>query len=703
MHLNDEPAIEIDSVTIGDTSGSRKEALWSRTFRITPEMTNDSFAAAFCSGSSSYTSLLIDNDPQLRLTLPSCAGSAPSAQIFISSYLVIENWSHFPANLITLSCAFCRFGQGEGAIASNNDGWDSDGMVSWTEVFARFTSIRNLVLNYGVLPASLPTSLPVGLVGLQLESCGITGTLPSTLYSAFSDSKPTSLSLSKNKISGTIPSNLFAPLGSNSLFTDFFFDVSNNKLNGSLPGALLHPLAGKNLVRFAMLLQGNHLSGQLPSTFISSAGLTTTSFEVALDHTDISGPIPEGFFSRLGASTTRVFFTASNTKITGPLPNNLFGTAWRPTYFSLDLSNSKLNGTIPPGLICGNLQSNISLESMQLFLHNNDLEGSIPHNLLWNEVISSKKDSHSTFTTARAALKVRVSFEFIMSGNLLSGSIPSELFSESFPSPSSGPVVVDLSNNLLTSTIPQQILASFSTTSSSSTVNLKVQNNLLSGSPPLCPPIAAKLVLWLHNNALSGTIPTSWEECKFEAIFLDANVGLHGSIPSRLLNSTGLKVFSAANTSLDGDLPVISTVTTLILTNTVMDFCSSSSLSVISGYNLPSRRCEVSGTSACECVEAYTPCSATLNDTCSILEPSAEPISLPSPISPVSTPTVPETVPSIPESTPYVPESTPATPIGAPTSPLSTEPIDTPTSSCTSITTSLLLVVECVLVWLVLM
>lgn len=665
-------------------------------FIIPPGMTNASFEQALCVNyDQDFAKILIVNSGRLPLSLPACVGTIGgnlgSAARFTSTYLVIENWSHLPSTLTTLSCQYCSFGKGEGGDV-NNDGWDSDGMVSWSEVFTRMPNLAQIALTNSVLPASLPASLPETIESLDLTSCGLTGSISSTFLTG-SIVPSLLLLLQNNKISGTLPSNLLAPLQSNALLTDLTLWLNNNNINGSIPDGLFDPLNGSPLNTFNVRLDGNRgLSGSMPSDLITFSGIDTLDFNLRLDNTNISGPIPEGFFSRF-ASTGTVEFYASGTQITGPLPNNLFGANWLPTGFvTLDLRNSKLNGTIPPSFVSGNLQLNQSILGLDLLLSNNELEGSIPSNLLWNEVVVTRKDSSSALKISshlqseaapRASLKVSTRLDLKLDGNRLTGSIPASLISESFNS-SFASCSIDLRNNMLNGSISGLLFSSFPQTSSS--VKLNAENNRLSGPLPPCPAMTAKIFLQLQNNSLVGSIPLSWEQCKFTQINLDTNAGINGTIPPSFFNSTGITTFSAAQTSLNGDLPSIgTTMSSLILVKTDIDFCSSSSILAVAGFEPSHGGCDVRETSACDCVEVYIPCLPTLNDTCSILVPS-EPVVSPSSPVPTEVPTSPpfDMAPEEPLSPPIIP----TTPSSVP----STEPEDAPTSSSTSIfVTSVLL------------
>ena len=708
--LNVESAALIGSETRTDTSSHRKEALAIKSFVITADMTNETFAAALCNELSAagavYDSLRIVNTIPLLVSLHPCVATAGGSvwNSFSGTHMVIDNWSHLPHSLSILSCIQCRFGKSEAGDV-NNDGWDSNGMVSWTEVFAHMPGLSDVSLAQSILPASLPTSLPASIMKFDVSSCRLTGTISSTLIAA-SNVPSLFLALYDNQISGTLPSNLFAPVQSNPSIQDLKVWFHGNNINGSIPVAFLDPLAGKNLPFFDLRLDSNRgLSGPIPTDLIPSSTLGTANFYLRLDKTNISGTLPEGFFSRF-TSLNNLRFYAGDSQITGPLPNKLFGVNFAPASgFIIDLSNAKLNGTIPPGFISGNLQATRLLSTLELSLANNDLDGPIPSNLLWNEVVSTKKKESNaaidTWSSSQLTTSAYWRFNHLklrLSGNRLNGSIPAELLvtGSSF-SANTGLCSVNLDHNMLSGSVPPQLLAAVSQASNSA--EFKLNGNQLSGSLPPCP-LGPKFTLQLQDNLLSGSIPPSWANCIFAIVGLDSNIELNGTIPTHLFNTTGLVVFTATNTSFDGDLPPIgTTMRTLTLTNTNFNFCSLSSIESIAGYELPSGSCDVRGTSACDCVEVYTPCFSSLNDSCPIMAPS-EPAVSPS-ISPATTPNIvpdyePVLVPTSPPSN-MTPEEIPSSPV-IPMTPFdpnapSIEPNDTPTSSSASIVVTYVLIV----------
>ena len=686
---------------------SKRGSLATIVIGITDDATNASFSQAVCNTLAAdviSSTLEILNGPALPLALPACVSGSSNLRIIRASVVVIENWSHFPSALESLQCIECLYGQGN-APSSNNDGWDDNGMFAWNEIFASLPNLQQLELLLSRVPASLPSSLPASLNYLDLTACGITGTIPSTFFPA-SNPERWNILLSDNQITGALPATLLNPLQGNDNLIEFTLALSDNQLSGSLPSGLFNPLVGKNLDRFSVQLQNNlELSGSLPSNLFPASTWASSSFSLLMDNTNISGPIPEEFFAGI-PPIDELAFSASHTQITGPLPDYLFGPNWKPNRsLHIDLSNSKLTGTIPPGFISGHMTSNQSVAYMYVNLRDNDLEGTIPQNLLWNELDVVKKDSHSLASETasnmesqvldRVGLQATEQFQLHLTGNRLSGSIPDDLFALTLAlSPSQVTTVVDLGYNLLNGSIPNRFLDTFAPASASAEIMLN--DNQLSGSLPQCSS-GRRYSLFLQNNAFSGPIPAAWDQCGYLRINLERNVGINGSLPAGLFDETELQDFNAAHTSIVGDIPTItfgSSLRSLVLSNTRLNFCSASSLDAVALLVLPQRSCEVTVTNACNCVETYTRCFPELPDHCDT-DP-VVPVVPVDPVDPVDPEPVPEdsTIPSTPTAhaepqeapTQIEPQQTPITPNTPPTSSSvpSLLPIDVPISSSPS-------------------
>eukprot|EP00253_Pinus_taeda_P012889 PITA_12889 len=280
-------------------------------------------------------------------------------------------------------------------------------------------SIRNLDFSSNQLNGSIPETIVnlVHLESLSLWENNLTGSVPAQLATLVN---LTSVSLYSNKLSGWLPQNL----GTHSDI--WLIDVSENDFEGPLPQNLckggnlyalvifsnkfsgnLWPFDSCSSLQYAQL-HNNHLSGEVPLMFWSSAKLRelmlyNNMFEghipmeigeakelqwLEIANNRFSGKIPP----QIGELRNLFVFSASNNRLSGPLPEEL---ADFPHLYDLNLANNRLTGEIYA--LLGSL-SNIS----RLDLSNNQLEGDIPPEL--------GNLNNLTF--------------FNVSGNQLSGSIP---------------------------------------------------------------------------------------------------------------------------------------------------------------------------------------------------------------------------------------------------------------------------------------
>lgn len=688
LPLNAGVAPRFGSEYVGDEPTHRRGALATLLYNIPAGETNASFELQICSRIASDTTsdtIVINNVNSIPLALPPCmATAAPIVRQISTLWLVVESWDHLPSTLADFQCTNCRFRKGDASVSST-DGWDSDGNVSWSEIFSRLPNLSRLFLRSSSLPASLPSTLPDKLAIFDLSQCGITGTIPSTLFPSASNARRNVVLLG-NQLTGTLPANILLPLLQNPTLRYFSLDLSNNQLSGRFPTGIFDPLASANLIAFSVRLDGNRaFAGTIPQNlFATSVTWASNTFEFNIANTNMSGVVPVGLFSRLTTVAT-VKFIASGTQITGPLPIYLFSPDFKPTeLLEIDLSSSKLTGTIPSGFLSELIWTNQTFSQLHVHLQNNDLEGTIPPNLLWHEVSTTKKDSRSASesdSTMESQALLRASWRVIfrltlnLARNRLSGTIPSDLFSQTFvltqfQNPSAQVrAIADFSDNLLTGSITTQFLHSFAP--ACITASILVGNNQLSGSLPttagLNPTFRASIYsLHLQNNEFNGTFPSSWNnpsDGMMGTIDISGNE-ITGSIPSGLLNSFSLQYFTATNTSLVGHIPALgSNLKTLAISNTDIDVCSTQSVAAVANYALPNT-CEVSVPRSCDCYTAYSPCFPALPSLCGIPPPvtPVAPVTSPIAIAPEAVPAAPEAVPTVPESAPTIPESVPTVP-----------------------------------------
>ncbi|GLT56888.1 hypothetical protein SLA2020_299020 [Shorea laevis] len=276
------------------------------------------------------------------------------------------------------------------------EGQLSDYISSLTEL-----QILDLSQNQG-LTGPLPASIGnlTKLTKLFLNHCGFTGPIPDTIGSL---QQLASLSLNSNKFSGQIPPSIGHLLMLN------WLDLSDNQLEGSIPvsdgttpgldmlvktlhfhlgqnkfsGEIPEQIFSSNMALIHLLLDGNKLTGPIPSTL----GLVQALLVVRLDNNSLSGNVP----SNLNNLTNLTDLYLSNNKLNGTLPpltgmsslktldlsNNSFNTSVIPTWVSsvsslttLRMENTQLQGQVPMDLF--------SLPNLQtIVLKGNQLNGTL--------------------------------------------------------------------------------------------------------------------------------------------------------------------------------------------------------------------------------------------------------------------------------------------------------------------------------------
>ena len=211
-------------------------------------------------------------------------------------------------------------------------------------------------------------------------------------------------------------------------------------------------------------MTGNNLSGNLPEEL--SAGIPSLE-ELLLSNNAISGTVPSRWFE--DDSTLNDFFNLdlSQNSLTGSIPEGLWGL---PKIRFVYLNQNLLSGAIDASTSDVPTTTGTFLEDV--WLHANRLEGDLPG---W-------------FGNAPNLLK------WVAWGNQVSGSLPTV-----FPPKLS---LFDMSGNAISGTLPSSLF---------SLPELEIvylDGNRLSG--PLPDPGNTTLPLrqvWLHNNTLSGAIP----------------------------------------------------------------------------------------------------------------------------------------------------------------------------------------------------
>jgi len=196
-------------------------------------------------------------------------------------------------------------------------------------------------------PPSIESKGNSGLLGLAIQSSGLSGTLPS-FFSEFTSIKE--LNLEGNSLEGTVPDS-FGTLASLE-----FFNLLNNDLTGTLPQSL-----GRLSKVTAMVFGKNKLIGTLPTW-----GNLTKLQLLDLSNNEFTGGIPTSF-SRL--QSLEHISLQHNADLHGPI--SAFESLDRLS--SLLLYDNNFSSTIPEGLF-----SNFTGQIFADFGHNN-FTGTLPN------------------------------------------------------------------------------------------------------------------------------------------------------------------------------------------------------------------------------------------------------------------------------------------------------------------------------------
>ncbi|ESW14357.1 hypothetical protein PHAVU_008G273900 [Phaseolus vulgaris] len=405
-------------------------------------------------------------------------------------------------------------------------------------VFSQSNKFQELHLSANTIGGELPSTLSnlTHLLLLDLSMNQFSGQIPSSLSNLrhlllldlsknqFSGQIPSSLSnlqhliyldLSQNKFSGQIPSSL------SNLQHLFHLDLSENRLEGPLPNKIT---GLSNLTRLSF--NDNLLNGTIPAwclslPFLQELHLSDNQFtghipsmssqslkSLYLCYNKLHGNIPPSFFTLVNLTQLCLssnnfsglhntsFFTNINCKF--PHLEILYLSSMGLTEFPklsgkfsmltrLDLSNNKLNGTVPKwlhemGLLNFlNLSHNLLETPMNQFLMNYNLEIiDLSFNLLIGGVSSS-------------LCNIIFLWVLILSHNKLTGAIPPCL---------NNPYILDLQMNKLNGTLPNNFSVG------SELIYFNVNDNQLEGPLPKSLSNCTRLkILNLGNNQIEDKFP----------------------------------------------------------------------------------------------------------------------------------------------------------------------------------------------------
>ena len=412
--------------------------------------------------------------------------------------------------------------------------------INWSAIETRYQGLSELGLINANVQGSLPSALPPTLVILDVSQNALTGPVTylfanlSVSYSGVT----LAMNVSHNALTGTVPSDYL------SFFTSAIsyctVDLSFNSLTGSVSTGFFSPLENAAGRQLSVYLNGNKLSGTIPTPLISRGSQST------------------------------IIISLANNSLTGSISSGLLSSEFSAGYLTLDLSANKLSGSIPAAL----LSNAASTYNIQLSAANNTLTGSVPD--FWSSLTATSTQQYFTFD---------------FSGNQLSGSIPDGILAPLYSSNKSeniygiswnlasnrlsGPISrsvanvtgqlnsfsANLNNNALTGTLPANLLVGANV----AYFSLFLASNNLTGTIPATTfaslPSMSTLEYDVSNNALSGSISPSFAAPVTEYQFVSdwyfgaSNCGLSGSIPSNLRFKSARATIHLDNNNLNGTFP----------------------------------------------------------------------------------------------------------------------------------------------------
>ncbi|GKV52135.1 hypothetical protein SLEP1_g58727, partial [Rubroshorea leprosula] len=217
------------------------------------------------------------------------------------------------------------------------------------------------------------------------------------------------LDLSDNQLGGSLPVSDGTTPGLDKLVKTLHFHLGQNKLSGEIPEQIF----SSNMALIHLLLDGNELTGPIPSTL----GLVQALLVVRLHNNSLIGNVP----SNLNNLTNLTDLYLSNNKLSGTLPN-LTGMSSLQT---LDLSNNGFNPSVIPAWV----SSSSSLKT--LYLSNNTLSGTLPNltGMSSLQTLDLSKNSFDSSAIPRWVSSLSSLTTLRMESTQLQGQVPTELFS----------------------------------------------------------------------------------------------------------------------------------------------------------------------------------------------------------------------------------------------------------------------------------
>ncbi|KAK9082070.1 hypothetical protein Syun_031469 [Stephania yunnanensis] len=424
------------------------------------------------------------------------------------------------------------------------------GEIPSSEVLGRLFRLRVFALGNNSFTGELPSNFSRNLESLSLGRNKLSGTFPKQLCAL---QKLKTLRLWSTNLTGSLPYDL------GNLSSLQFIDLSSNFLEGGIPDSI-----GQLKSLYFLSLDENMLSSKLPPSIYNLSSL----WSLGLTMNRIVDRLPSDI-GRTFLPNLRELFIGEN-HFFGPLPSSLFNIS---TLEMLELSRNGFTGKVPDNM--GNMQ-----KLQVLSLSRNNQLGSSGHaddlkflssiNSTVLRVIQASDCQLSGILHKSLAI---ISFiqleELILSGNQISGIIPSEIFIK-LPNLT----ILQLSDNFLTGNIPQDI---------GKLNNLRVltlgNNNLSGRIPSSINNLAWLLYLELNHNNFEGVVPNTSNlqsllelrlsgnklNATLEQVFGQTSHGLlyayladnsfTGSLPVEVGNFEYLVDMDVSNNYLEGEIP----------------------------------------------------------------------------------------------------------------------------------------------------
>lgn len=316
--------------------------------------TNATFAEALCSGITPSTSnVYVDSAASKSnwFLLPDCFYFASSRVIthIILEHVIIQGNSTFPDPLQRLALAISTspsyFGLSDSILLSDTG---ANATINWNAISSIISSVSTLSfsnVNLGI-GATIPTfAKPIPT--LSFTSCGLSGTLPARLFASSAVVRAFRFSVSGNKLRGSIPPSLFAGLNVTA-FTTVSINMENCGLVGTIPPTLL---SGRfsSLREIHVYLADNQLTGPLTNLYTSVTFDSTvlSAFYLQANHNKFTGPLPN-WLSSISAQVSSYTFYCEKCGLSGPLPSHFFGDARiEGALVTIYACGNQLSGVVP--------------------------------------------------------------------------------------------------------------------------------------------------------------------------------------------------------------------------------------------------------------------------------------------------------------------------------------------------------------------